>query len=62
MISGEFYLDAIGHERLPAAGGDVVVIRLAGKTDFTEPDPEMLEMENTLVPSRHYRVTFEEVT
>ena len=57
---GQFYLEYMGQERVPAAGGDVLALRLDGTLKTADPDP-MTEFSDKLIPGHVYNVTIEEV-
>ena len=60
-VSGDFYLEYMGFERVPVAGGDVLAIRLDGKQPSVDPDSPMPLISETLVPGHQYHVIFEEI-
>ena len=60
-ISGDFFLEYKGFERVPAAGGDVLVLRLDGKQPSVDPDSPMPLIDETLVQGHRYKVVFEAI-
>ena len=59
-MTGKFYLEYMGPERVPVAGGDVLSLRLDGALKQADPDP-MDEFSDKLILGNIYQVTIEEV-
>jgi hypothetical protein len=59
-MTGTFFLEYMNHERVPAAGGDVLVLRLDGMLKTVDPDSPMEEIEASMAIGHRYKVTIEE--
>jgi len=58
-MSAKTFLDYMGRERIPAAGGDVIVLRIAGVRSTTNNLSDMEKLVENLIPNREYTVEFD---